>query len=177
MSEYIICNDAFYECGSDELAHYGVKGMKWGVRRAMKELHDSNREGRKGGHNHAVAVLDTHRKKINKKLGTLDKKSAKLEDKRHKQLTKSEPKIAKLERKSAKLKLKAGKAFYTSTASKRLHKSAKLDLKVAKLKQSAAKTQAKIEKNKRLKEIYNKSLNEINNELVSKGRGFITDKT
>lgn len=177
MYNYIIHNGTFYEQGSDELTHYGVKGMKWGVRRAMKELHESNQTGRKGGHNHAVASLSTHRDKINKKLTALDKKSVHLESKRYKQATKNAKKIAKFEKKSAKLKLKAGKAFYTSTASKRLHKSAKLDLKVAKLKQSAAKTQAKIEKNERLKEIYKTSLKDINNELVTKGQDFLYMKS
>lgn len=157
----------------DELMHYGVKGMKWGVRRAMNELHESDRTGSKGAHNHAVAVLSTHRDKINKKLTSLDKKSVQLEAKRYKSATKNANKIAKLERKSAKARLKAGKAFYSSTAQKRLHKSAKLDYKVSKLKKYAAKTQAKIEKNERLKEIYKKSLNEINNELVTKGQDFL----
>lgn len=173
MSNYIIHNGAFYECGSDELMHYGVKGMKWGVRRAMKELHESNESGRKGAHNHAVAVLSEHRDKINKKLTSLDKKSVTLEKRRYKQATRSAKKIAKLEKKSAKLKYKAGKAFYTSTSNKRLHKSAKLDVKVAKLKKSVAKTQAKIEKNERLKDMFKKGLNEINHELVTKGQDFL----
>ena len=171
MSNYVLMHGTVVD--ANELYHYGVKGMRWGVRRAIKELHESNRDGRKGGHNHAVSVLSTHRDKINKKLTALDKKSANLEAKRYKQATKNAEKIAKLERKSAKLKLKAGKAFYTETASKRLHKSAKLDLKVAKLKESAAKTKAKIEKNNRLKETYKKGLNEINHELITKGQDFL----
>lgn len=171
--EYVIYKGAIVPRNSNELKHYGVKGMRWGVRRAMKELHESNREGRKGGHNHAVAVLSTHRDKINKKLSSLDKKSTKLENKRYTQATTNAKKIAKLEQKSAKLKLKAGKAVYTSTSSKRLAKSAKLDYKVSKLKKAAAKTQAKIEKNERLKEIYKKGLNEINHELVTKGQDFL----
>ena len=162
---------------NNELYHYGVRGMKWGVRRAMKELHESNSTGRKGGHNHAVAVLSSHRDKINKKLTSLDKQSARLEAKRYKQATKNAPKIAKLEKKSSKYKLKAGKSFYTSTSNKRLHKSAKLDLKASKLKQAAAKTQAKIEKNERLKSIYKKGLSEINHELITKGQDFLYMKS
>ena len=169
MSDYIITNN-------DELYHYGVKGMKWGVRRAKKELHGSRSytsTGTKGSHNHAVAVLDTHRKKINKKLAKLDKKSEKLESKRYKQATDSATKIAELERKAAKLRRKAGKAVYTSTSNKRLHKAAKLDYKISKLKESTAKTQAKIEKNNRLKAAFKKGLDEINDELVTKGQYFL----
>lgn len=177
MSNYIIHNGTFYDQGSDEIAHYGVKGMKWGVRRAMNELRESNQEGRKGGHNHAVAALSSHRDKINKKLASLDKKTVKLENNRYKQATKNAKKIANLERKSAKHKLKAGKAFYTSTSSKHLHKSATLDLKVAKLKKSAAKTQAKIEKNERMKSIFKAGLDEINRELVTNGQDFLYMKS
>ena len=157
----------------NELYHYGVLGMKWGVRRARKELHESDRTGNKSAREHAITSLSAHRDKINKKLTSLDKKSADLEAKRYKQVTKTAPKIAKLERKSAKLRYKAGKAVYTSTSNKRLHKSAKLDYKVSKLNKISAKTQAKIEKNERLKNIYKESLNEINRELVSRGQDFM----
>ena len=173
---YVYSGNAFYEYSpgtSNELTHYGVKGMKWGVRRAIKELHESNQAGHKGGHNHAVAALSTHRDKINKKLTALDKQGSKLEAKRYKQVTKNAPKIAELERKSAKARLKAGKAVYSSTSSKRLHKAAKWDYKANKLKEAAAKTQAKIEKNERMKATFKKGLNEINNELITKGQDFL----
>ena len=83
-----------YTNQNSELMHYGVKGMKWGVRRAMNELHESDRTGSKGAHNHAVAVLSTHRDKINKKLTSLDKKSVQLEANRYKSATKNANKIA-----------------------------------------------------------------------------------
>jgi hypothetical protein len=175
-NEYILLPNGEF-ISDDELYHYGVRGMKWGVRRAMKELHESNSTGRKGGHNHAVAVLSEHRDKINKKISSLDKKSATLEAKRYKHATKNANKIADLERKAAKARLKAGKAFYTSTSDKKLHKAAKLDYKVSKLKKSAAKIQAKIEKNERLKEIYNKGLKDINHELITNGQDFLYMKS
>lgn len=169
--KYIVTNSGLYS--TDELYHYGVKGMRWGVRRAMNELHESNRTGQKGSHNHAVASLSTHRDKINKKLTSLDKKSVKLEGKRYKQATKSNTKIAKLERKSAKALNKSYKTRSVEKAEKYRQKSVSLNYKVSKLKESSAKTKAKIEKNERLKGIYKKSLNEINRELVTKGQDFM----
>ncbi len=163
----------YYYKQNDELYHYGVKGMRWGIRRAMKELHESNQTGRKGGHNHAVAVLSTHRDKINKKLTSLDKKSEKLEAKRYKQATKIEPKIAKLERKSSKALEKSYKTRSVEKAEKYRQKSSALNYKVSKLKESVAKTKAKIEKNERLKQTFKKGLNEINRELVTNGQDFL----
>lgn len=172
MSKYILSHGTFHEV-NDELRHYGVRGMRWGVRRGLKELHESNQTGRKGGHNHAVAVLSGHRDKINKKLGSLDKKTVKLEEKRYKQATKDSIKIAKLERKSAKALKKSHRTMSVDKAEKYRQKSSALDYKVSKLKEKAAKNKAKIEKNERLKAIYKKGLNDINRELVTKGQDFL----
>jgi hypothetical protein len=175
MSQYYIFNGQIYS--HDELKHYGVRGMKWGIRRGLNELREANQSGSKGGHNHAVAVLSGHRDKINKKLGALDKKSVKLEKKRYEQETKDAPKIAKLERKSEKALLKSYKTKSVEKAEKYRQKSISLNYKANKLKESTAKTKAKIEKNERMKEIYKKGLSDINQELVTKGQDFLYMKS
>ena len=60
---------------SNELLHYGVKGMRWGVRRAKEDLrraHEEKGYGSKSEHNRAVAALSTHRDKATKKIQKLD---------------------------------------------------------------------------------------------------------
>lgn len=44
LSEYIIHNGVFYS--SDELVHHGVKGMKWGVRKTIRQTSDNARRVR-----------------------------------------------------------------------------------------------------------------------------------
>lgn len=169
MSDYVLTTN-------NELYHYGVKGMKWGVRRATKKLSVANQAGNEKQRDRAVVSLSSHRDKINKKLTKLDKKSEKLETKRYKQATKNAPKIAELERKANKARRKAAKTIYTTTARKRLQKVAKLEYKASKLKEEMAKTQVKIEKNERLKAAFKKGLNEVDNALITKGQNLLHDE-
>lgn len=161
----------------DELMHYGVKGMKWGVRRGLSELRESKVSGSKGSHNHAVATLSTHRDKINKKLTQLDAKSDRLEKKRYKVATKDDVKIAKYNNKSAKLRRKAGVTYDWDRERRLTKKANRLDVKVAKLEKNRAKVQAKIEKNERLKKAFNMGLKDINDELVKNGQDFLYMKS
>ena len=64
----------YNENHTDELKHYGVIGMKWGVRRAAKSYSSATTaEGRKK----AADKLQKHMDKASKKLNKLDQKATK----------------------------------------------------------------------------------------------------
>ena len=156
---------------SDELYHYGVLGMKWGVHRARRKLNNSNATN--SDHDKAVKSLRNHRDKIMNKISKLNTKSDKLKKQQYKIDTKLEPKAAKMERKANKLEKKVLKAKSDEKAVKLMNKSVKLKTKVSDIRKDNARIKAKIEKNKKLKLMYTKGLNEVNTELIQNGKDFL----
>lgn len=71
MKDYIITRVTESD---DDMKHYGVIGMKWGVRRANKLYSTSSNSTNRGK---AKAKLDKHMAKADKKLNKLDNKISK----------------------------------------------------------------------------------------------------
>ena len=161
-----------YNCSNEnELRHYGVKGMKWGIRRATRDLAKADKTNRLGLHNDAVARLSKHKRKINRKIEKLDKKYNKLQDKRDKQIQGADVKASKLSAKAAKLRKKQYSRFTSKDkADKLAFEATKLEIRAEELKAASRLTQAKIDKNRTLKAAYDKGLSDIKKEIVDKGR-------
>ena len=77
-----------YSYKTNELYHYGVKGMRWGVRRASKQLTKATTSDSR---NKAIANLNKHREKASSEVSKLKKQRVKLDDKLRKATTKRNP--------------------------------------------------------------------------------------
>lgn len=153
---------------NNELKHYGVLGMKWGVTRAKKRLSKaSTQEDR----DKAISSLSKHRAKAVAKVTKLEKKDPKLEKAYNKAVLKTDVKAAKLEQKRSKYTKKATGLFVSDKkAAKYLTKAQIMDMKVKDLKAQSDRAKANMAKNERMKELFNKGISDIDATLLEAGR-------
>lgn len=166
MNEYI----NYYENLSDEdLLHYGVPGMKWGIRKARKTLSSStaNYAERK----QALDNLEKHRRKASEKVAKLESKRPKLEDSVNRKVSKYSNKASNLESKAARQERKAYGILATQESKeKRLFKAGKLQAKADTINADIAKAKAKLAENDAKTNLFKKGISEIDDLLVSNGR-------
>lgn len=184
--DYILTPDGKLRIVEDnELYHYGVKGMKWGIRRAQKQLRkasDSSAENR------AFYKLQKHRAKGSAELAKLEKSHKKLESKLLTSSKKDAEKAAKLERKAgkydnkaAKKMRKAGGLFTSADKAAELKTEAdKLKLKSDLLKSRASTMRAKyalakqkVETNERMQKAFRTEINNIDAIFVDRGKSYL----
>lgn len=157
---------------TDELYHYGVLGMKWGIHRARKALGSSSATADKK--KKAVASLNKHKTKINNKLNDLQDERKYLDKRRSKDIQKNEFKENKYRTKANKLRRKKYGIFTSASKAEELEfRATKLDLKADKLKSKITNTKLQIQKNEEMQKIFNTGLNEVNNLLVRQGRSYL----
>lgn len=155
----------------NELQHYGVLGMKWGIRRGRKQI---SRATTREEYEKGVSTLTKHRAKASKKVAKLEKKGVKIDKAYNKAVLKTDVKIAKMEKKRYKLERKADSRFTSEDkAAELLGKAAILDRKIDKLNVQSSKAKSAYAKNERMKELFNKGISDIDDALTKRGRKYI----
>lgn len=156
---------------SETLQHYGVKGMKWGIRRARKSIDRATVREQLWD---TADSLEYHKAKTTKKIAKLEKKGTKYQSVYEKRVERDAQKSARLETKSAKLKRKATRRFITDGRSKELLLDAqKLDAKVSTLDARVKSAKAKIDKNQIMLDTFKKGLKDIDDLLVETGKKYV----
>lgn len=168
---YIVSNGTFYESvPENELTHYGVVGMKWGVRRNTKRLNSSDSAKRAK----AATALGKHRAKATKEISKLQKTNSKLQTRHENNIVRLQPKVAKLNREAANYRRKATGMFVSdSRAQKYLTKAYLKETKAKDLTMRANETKAKIEKNQMLITMFERGISNIDSALADRGKKYM----
>ena len=156
----------------NELQHYGVKGMRWGVRRASSRLSSSKSTDEAKAK--AVSTLQKHRSKATKKIGTLEKQHGKFASNAEKHVMKTDVKAQKIKQKAAKTERKAyGRFTSYEQAEKLKFKAGKLNAKANSLIAKSAKAKAKVQKNEQLQKMFRQGVNDIDAMLIAEGKKYL----
>lgn len=155
----------------DELTHYGVKGMRWGVKRATRKL---SKAKTKEDRDKAISSLKKHRAKSTAKLQKLKSQGVKLERDVERAVMKTDVKAANARAQASVYKRKS-RAFLASQKKKEkyLLKANELELEAERLESISRQAKAKVESNRAMQKAFEMGINDIDKALVSAGRRYM----
>ena len=151
---------------SDELCHYGIRGMRWGIRRYQNPDGTLTEAGRK-----RVSKLRDSNSRL---TGKRDKLTKRMEF----QTRKYANSISKANQKAAELRVKEYGLFTTKTRADKLeYKASKLEARAAQKAMRIDRTKARIAKIDALVSKNNRKISELNSAEISKGKDYAEKMT
>ena len=158
---------------NDELTHYGILGMRWGVRRTRAQL---DRASTKDGRDKAISKLNKYRTKGAAEIDKLKKKGVKLEKQSENLIIKNETKAANLNKQAAKKRSKMYGFFTSQEEAKDLEFQAKkLEARANELIASSKNAKAKVESNSTMIKAFQREIDNIDDALVKAGKKYLLD--
>ena len=160
-----------YDENNNELLHYGVKGMRWGVRRATKALSKATTDEQR---DKAVNRLEKHRAKAARKIEKLEKARPKLERNVERAATKIDVKAAKYNKRALKYERKANRLIATESSRERNRsRASRMNFKARELTAMSNDAKAKLAQNEAMTKAFKQGINDIDDALVEYGRKYV----
>lgn len=159
---------------AESLQHYGIPGMRWGIRRSAEQLGHRVAKMEKQNARYTARLKGNKEARAKNRLAKGNRllaKAAKYESKAMKYERKSKPGFLRSAKKAYKNSLKAEK--YRAKSEKKRVKGQMLTSKAGSViaKQDAIRT--KIEHNQRVMACYNKTISAINSGTIKQGKIFM----
>lgn len=156
---------------NNELLHYGVKGMRWGVKRATKALSKATTDEQR---EKAVGALNKHRAKATRKVEKLDKVRPKLERNVEKAVMKNDVKAANYSNRALKYERKAN-GLFRSEGMRDYYRaqSNKMQYKANSLTAKSNSVKAALAKNESMTKAFRQGINDIDDVLVKYGKDYL----
>ena len=158
--------------GNDELYHYGVLGMKWGVRRASKQLSKATtREER----DKAIGKLNKHRSKASAEIDKRKAARPKLQERADRLSAKNDVRASELKKRAGVYRRRASRIISTRFWRNWNHnKSERLYGRADKLRENSRAAKEKIERNETYIRMLSQGIDTIDATVINRGKRILT---
>ena len=155
----------------NELYHYGVRGMRWGVRRNTKLLgsSDSAKSAK------AAEALKKHREKGSAEIAKLKKRGVELERRSEQRVINDEARAARLMNRAANHERRATRFLTTRRAAERhMNRAYVLNTRAKQLTARANEAKARVNANAAMIKAFEREIGNIDRALADRGKRYIS---